>query len=177
MKQAPTVFNALVNTLRPRQNDCHFTAYIFNCIFFQWKLLYLDLISLKYVPSGTNIKMPALIKIIACCRPGDKPLSEPMMVFLTHICVTQPQWVNSSRLSDMYAIMNCHHWHRWCLVTCGMPSYYQNQFWFITTWILNNKFQWNFIQNATNFIQKMNSKCCLQNVSAYKVYYHCVILY
>ena len=28
-------------------------------------------------------------------RPGDKPLSEPMMVsLLTHICVTGPQWVN-----------------------------------------------------------------------------------
>ena len=28
-------------------------------------------------------------------RPGDKPLSEPMMVILlTHICVTRPQWVN-----------------------------------------------------------------------------------
>ena len=28
-------------------------------------------------------------------RPGDKPLSEAMMVsLLTHICVTQPQWVN-----------------------------------------------------------------------------------
>ena len=27
-------------------------------------------------------------------RPGDKPLSEPMMVrFQTHICVTWPQWV------------------------------------------------------------------------------------
>ena len=29
-------------------------------------------------------------------RPGDKPLSEPMMVsLLTHICVTRPQWVNT----------------------------------------------------------------------------------
>ena len=28
-------------------------------------------------------------------RPGDKPLSEPMMVSLPmHICVTRPQWVN-----------------------------------------------------------------------------------
>ena len=28
-------------------------------------------------------------------RPGDKPLSEPMMVRLpTHICVARPQWVN-----------------------------------------------------------------------------------
>ena len=30
-------------------------------------------------------------------RPGDKPLSEAMMVnLLTHICVFRPQWVNSS---------------------------------------------------------------------------------
>ena len=30
-------------------------------------------------------------------RPGDKPLSEPMMVSLPmHICVTQPQWVMDS---------------------------------------------------------------------------------
>ena len=29
-------------------------------------------------------------------RPGDKPLSEPIMVRLpTHICVTRPQWLNS----------------------------------------------------------------------------------
>ena len=31
---------------------------------------------------------------MACRRPGDKPLSEPMTVsFLTDICVTRPQWV------------------------------------------------------------------------------------
>ena len=31
-------------------------------------------------------------------RPGDKPLSEPMMVsLLMHICVTRPQWVNVIR--------------------------------------------------------------------------------
>ena len=33
-------------------------------------------------------------QIMACRRPGDKPLSEPMMASLmTHICATQPQWV------------------------------------------------------------------------------------
>ena len=32
-------------------------------------------------------------------RPGDKPLSEPMMVsLLTHICVTRPQWVKCSSI-------------------------------------------------------------------------------
>ena len=39
---------------------------------------------------------PTLFQIMAWRRPGDKPLSEPMMVRLpTHICVTRPQWVNS----------------------------------------------------------------------------------
>ena len=38
--------------------------------------------------------IPALVQIMAWRRPGDKPLSEPMMISLpTHICVTRPQWV------------------------------------------------------------------------------------
>ena len=40
------------------------------------------------------------------CRPGDKPLCEPMMVsLLTHICITQPQWVNSLILGDVAIIL------------------------------------------------------------------------
>ena len=40
---------------------------------------------------------PALFQIMAWRRPGNKPLSEPMMVsLLTHICVTRPQWVNTT---------------------------------------------------------------------------------
>ena len=40
--------------------------------------------------------IPSLVQIMAWRRPGDKPLSEPMMIGLpTHICVTRPQWVNS----------------------------------------------------------------------------------
>ena len=38
--------------------------------------------------------IPALAQIMAWRRPGDKPLSEPMMLrILTHICVTWPHWV------------------------------------------------------------------------------------
>ena len=38
--------------------------------------------------------IPALTQIMAWRRPGDKPLSEPMMLrILTHICVTRPHWV------------------------------------------------------------------------------------
>ena len=51
-------------------------------------------ISLKFVPKGRINNIPALVQIMAWRRPGDKPLSEPMMVTLpTHICVTRPQWV------------------------------------------------------------------------------------
>ena len=49
-------------------------------------------ISLKFVPSVPIINIPALVQIMAWRRPGDKPLSEPIMVtLLTHICVTRPQ--------------------------------------------------------------------------------------
>ena len=50
-------------------------------------------ISLKFVPKGQINNIPSLDQIMAWRRPGDKPLSEPMMVsLLTHMCVTRPQW-------------------------------------------------------------------------------------
>ena len=48
-----------------------------------------------FFPEGPINNIPALAQIVAWCRSGDKPLSEPMMVnLLTHICVIRPQWVN-----------------------------------------------------------------------------------
>ena len=49
-------------------------------------------ISLKFVPDGPIINTPVLFQIISWRRPSDKPLSEQMMILLTHICVTRPQW-------------------------------------------------------------------------------------
>ena len=52
-------------------------------------------VSLKFVPKGPINNIPALVQIMAWRRPGDKPLSEAMMVNLpTHVCVSWPQWVN-----------------------------------------------------------------------------------
>ena len=54
-------------------------------------------ISLKCAPQGPINNIPALDQILAWRRPGDKPLSGPMMVRLpTHICFTQPQWVKNT---------------------------------------------------------------------------------
>ena len=66
----------------------------FQVHFLEWKWWIPIKISLKFVPKGQINNIPALVKIMAWRRPGDKPLSEPMMVSLpTHICVTRPQWV------------------------------------------------------------------------------------
>ena len=46
-------------------------------------------ISLKFVPEGPINNIPALVEIMAWRRPGDKPLSEPMVFsLLTHIYVS-----------------------------------------------------------------------------------------
>ena len=67
----------------------------FSCIFLNENVWIPIKISLKFVPKGRINNVPALVQIMAWRRPGDKPLSEPMMVSLpTHICVTRPQWVN-----------------------------------------------------------------------------------
>ena len=87
---------AFVNTLRPRQDGRHFPDDIFKSIFLNENVWISIKISLKFVPKGPINNIPALVQIMAWRRPGDKPLSEPMMVCSpTHICVTRPQWVKT----------------------------------------------------------------------------------
>ena len=84
-----------LNTLRPRQNGHRFPDDIFKCIFLNEKVWISLKISLKFIPKVRINNIPALVRIMARHRPGDKLLSEPMMGnSLTHIC-TRPQWVNS----------------------------------------------------------------------------------
>ena len=93
------------------ENRRHFADDIFKCILLNENVLISIKISLKFIPKGPINNIPALVQIMAWCRPGDKPLSEPMVVsLLTHISVTRPQWVKG---------MAC------CLIT---PSHYLNFF-------------------------------------------------
>ena len=81
------------NTLRPRQNGRHFADDIFKCIFLNENVWISIKISLKFVPKGPINNIPALVQIMAWHCPGNKPLSEAMVVNLpTHICVSRPQW-------------------------------------------------------------------------------------
>ena len=68
------------NTLRPRQNGRHVSDDIFKCIFLNENVWILLKIWLKFVPKVWINNIPALVQIMAWRRPGDKPLSEPMMV-------------------------------------------------------------------------------------------------
>ena len=103
-----------LNTLRPRQNGRHFADDIFKCIFLNRNWWISPKISLNFVPEVRINNIPVLIQIMAWCRSGDKPISGRMMVILlTHICVTRPQWVK------------CH--------VCRWPLIYANGYAFFKT--------------------------------------------
>ena len=96
----------LVNSLRPGHDGCQFPDDIFKYIFLNENVRISIEISLKFVLKGPINNIPALVQIMAWRRPGDKPLSEPMMIsLLTHICVTRPQWINSLRPDEAHYLM------------------------------------------------------------------------
>ena len=82
----------IINTLSLRQNGCHFPEDILKWIFLNENVLISIKISLKFVPNGPINIITALVQIMTWRRPGDKPLSKPMVVsFPTHIFVTRHQ--------------------------------------------------------------------------------------
>ena len=66
-------------------------AAIFQTTFFKWIFLNKNVwisinMSLEFVPRGPINNVPTLVQVMAWRRPGDKPLSEPVMVRVpTHI--------------------------------------------------------------------------------------------
>ena len=54
---------------------------------------------LTYDWRTTSLSHWALVQKMAWRRPGDKPLSEPLMV---SICVTRPQWVIDTFIQDVF---------------------------------------------------------------------------
>ena len=97
-----------LNTLKPRQNGRHFAEDTFKCVFLDKNILISINISLKCVPKGPINNIPAQIPIIAWRRPGDKPLSEPMMVSsLTYICVTRAHWIERTNPWAIRTVIWC----------------------------------------------------------------------
>ena len=92
------------------------TAAIFQTTFshaFSWMKMYEFRLKFHWSLFPTNPKapiynIPAFVQIMARCRPGDKSLSEPMLVSLpTYLCVTRPQQVNSVIFDQIIITPNC----------------------------------------------------------------------
>ena len=97
-------FFVLLNTLRPKQNGRRVADDTFERIFVSENVRISIKISPKFIPKGPINNIPALVRIMVWRRPGNKPLSEPMMVRLpTHVCVTQPQLFNHVMIVVLYA--------------------------------------------------------------------------
>ena len=61
------------------QNGRHFPDDIIKSIFMNEKFCIVFQISLRFVPKGSIDNKPAYDQVMAWRRPGDKPLSEPML--------------------------------------------------------------------------------------------------
>ena len=133
-----SVFHRRLNASRPRQNGRHLPDDIFKCIFLNKSAQISIKISLKFVPESTIDKIPALVQIMACRRPGDKPLSEPMMVSSpTHIWVPRSQWVKTEAASPsvcntkLVSTVVRHIFEKW------LQNVNQSYIWYIVAWCWN----------------------------------------
>ena len=89
-----------------RQNGRHFADDIFKRILLNENVWIPNKILHKFVPKGPINNIPSLVQIMAWCQPGDKPLSEPIMLgLLMHLCVTRPQWLKTCELNHMLRVL------------------------------------------------------------------------
>ena len=114
----------------------HFLEWIYICIYIYIYIYTVLKISLMFVPKVPFSNGPALVQIMAWRRPGDTPLSEPMITLLTHICVTRSQWVNGINIvrstfpescSQANNIPMSQHWFGSWLGPEQATSHYLNQ--------------------------------------------------
>ena len=86
-KEAFAIIVQLFNTLRPRLDGRHFPENIFKSIFFNENAYIWIKISLNSVTKGQINNILALLQKMAWHRPGNKQLSEPVLVsLLTLMC-------------------------------------------------------------------------------------------
>ena len=106
-----------INTLRPRQNGRYFADDTFKRIFLKENIRISTKLSLNFLPKSPVDNIPSLFQIMAWRRPGDKPLSEAMMVsLLTHMCNARPQWVNWLHRKHILC------YYCWCIIQYSTES-------------------------------------------------------
>ena len=94
-----SITGVCINTLRPIQNGSHLANNISKCIFMNENVGISITILLRFDPKGPINNIPALVQMMAWCRPGNNPLSESMMVRLPSMMVRLPSMM--VRLASM----------------------------------------------------------------------------
>ena len=71
-----------------------FPKWHFQMDFLEWKCMNFYKNFTEVCPKVPVNNIPELVQIMTWCQPGNKPLSEPMLVSLmTYLCITWPQLV------------------------------------------------------------------------------------
>ena len=139
-----------LKTSRPIQNGHHFEDDIFKRIFLNAYVWILIKKLLKFVPKAPINNIPALVQIMACHRPGDTLLSEPIIVRSpTYIYVTRPQWVNNGLVGIQWGSDN----HLKHFGPAKMAAIFRRHFQihFLQYKVLNS--YWNFISILFSSVQ------------------------
>ena len=89
------VKTAVSSSLNTRQDGRHFPDDIFKYILLNENMRLSIKTSLKFAPKGPIDNILTLAHMMVWSRPGDNPLSEPVMVsLLTQKRAIRPHWVN-----------------------------------------------------------------------------------
>ena len=141
---------------------------------FSWMKIFKFRINVTEVWSQGSINnIPALVQIMAWRRQGEKPLSEPVIVWLlAHLCIARPQWVKWCIYASLgfheltylplvpyiYIYMRQRTWSALVeVMTCrmfGTYMQYVNQCWCIANWTLSDNIQWKSNQNTKLLIHE-----------------------
>ena len=118
---SPPAVHWALNWSPPGQNGRHSADDMFKCIFLNENIWISNKISLKYVPWGVIDNMTALVQITAWRRPGDKPLSGPMLTI--HRRIYAPLGADELRTNEIW-IKTKIFWPQWVnMWPC--PSFWQ----------------------------------------------------
>ena len=83
-------FKFELHSLRPTQNGHHFPDDILKSVFLNENVWISNKISLNFIPKRPINNIPTLVQIMTWHQPGNKPLSEPRLMYILIIL-----WIRS----------------------------------------------------------------------------------
>ena len=123
LNQNQTPQYANLNILRSIQNGGNFADGHFKCICLNENVWISIKISLNFVPKVRINNIPALVQIMAWHRPGDRPLSGPM-IFLSYWCIYASLSLNELNAIFRYIALACHHSNKSQTLDLTWPKYF-----------------------------------------------------